>query len=184
MGQKGEKGKVRLTRPDFFLASVVKHQIADKFQRCEIHFDFEEFHSTAEIVVAPCGWYGDEQAQRGGDKGFANPFDGRGEADPSRRAATFEGIENADDRSEHADERSSTSDGCKTAQAAFHLEANFAVGAQHGALGQSGNFQFGQTRSGGRRIRPGWRRKVGPAEHRIKTPRAMDLFPQLGNKMR
>src|SRR5580693_10085485 len=91
------------TEPRAFPWSKAKNEEVQKFQGRDFHLDVETFHFVAEIVVTPQSGYGNEQAQGGGEEGFGNSFDGRGDTDPSRRAAALKGIVDADDRAEQAD---------------------------------------------------------------------------------
>ena len=96
-------------------------EVVDQFARGVVHLDVERFDTPGEVVEGHNGRDGHEQAERRGDQGFRNTAGDRADARGLLGGDLLEGVQNADDGAEQADERSRGADGGQNARPLFSL---------------------------------------------------------------
>src|SRR5664280_252050 len=110
------------------LRRLALHEVIDELGGRIRHLDLEALDLVEEHVVEPHRRNGDEEAQGGRDESFRDAGRHRAEAaGPGRRHAA-EGVDDADDGAEKADERRRRRDRGETAAVSYtHLRAHETV---------------------------------------------------------
>ena len=118
------------------LRATAQDEVVDELHRGVIHLDVEGFHFVGEIVVSPDGGDGDQQTEGGGDQRFGNTAGHGGETSGFVGGDALKRVQNADDRSEKADEWGRRTDGGEGGEAALHFRMYDGDGALETALGR------------------------------------------------
>ena len=108
-------------------------EVVDQFARGVIHLDVEGFDAAGEVVEGHNGRDGDQQAESGGNQSFRDTAGNCADARGLLGGDLLEGVQNADNRAEQADERSRGADGGQNRKAALQLGVNDGFGALQGA---------------------------------------------------
>ena len=110
-------------------------EVVDQFAGGVVHFDVEGLHAVGEVVEEPYGRDGDEQAEGGGDQSFRNTAGDGADTWRLLGGDFLEGLENAGDGSEQADEGGGGTDGGQGAQASLQLGVDDGFSPLESALG-------------------------------------------------
>src|SRR5438270_10551319 len=121
------------------LAAALLEEEVDEFGGRVVHLDVEGFDLIGEVVEHHDGGDGYEESDGRGHEGFRNTACDSRETGCLLGGDLFEGVQDAGDRSEEADERGGGADGGKTTKSALQ----FGVGDGFGALeGTPGSFDL------------------------------------------
>src|SRR6266545_79871 len=86
------------------LRRLALHEVIDELGGRVRHLDLEALDLVEEQVVEPHRWNGDEEAQGGRDESFRDAGRHRAEAAGAGRRHAAEGVDDADDGAQEADE--------------------------------------------------------------------------------
>ena len=109
-------------------------EVVDQLRRAVVHLNVERFHLVGEVVERHNGRDGDEQTEGGRDERFRDTTGDCADARGLLRGDLLEGVQNAGNGAQQADERCGGTDGCEAAETLLQLGVNDGLRALQGAL--------------------------------------------------